>query len=245
MEGGRRRGGPGRARGWGGVKVVRGAVGWRYTRGMRAFWTVRRVGLAVGAWLLLLSACAAPRLALTADAEPSDASFDKSFERWTRDASVMSLREMDTSLLIYATLRSRAFQRAYTDRYCKVYGIQDPAERARIETAEIPAPDAGLSFWVQTAAHNDRWNDLLPAHGRWRLSLIDEQAGEVAPETVTLVGSTALVEVSMFNHSADPFRKTWHVKFPPLRQVPAGTPRKLTLRLTGPEGKTDLVWLVE
>lgn len=192
-----------------------------------------------------LSACAAPRLNLAAEAEPPGTSFNKAYDRWTRDATVMSLREMDTTFLIIATLRSKAFQRTFADRYCALYGINDPAERARIETAELSLADGGLAFWVQTYAHNDRWNDLLPKHNRWRLVLIDELGGEVGSPEVTPVGSEQHLQASLFNRSPDPLRRLWHVKFPPLRPVSGSAPRKLTLRLTGPEGKTDLVWLVE
>ncbi|MBL9007706.1 MAG: hypothetical protein JNJ46_25845 [Myxococcales bacterium] len=195
--------------------------------------------------LLLGSACAAPRLNLASESEPQGASFNSTYERWTRDASIVSFRNMDTTFLISATLRSKAFQRTYAERYCKLYSINDPAERARIETAEKALAENGVAFWVQTYAHNDRWNDLSPKHSRWRLLLIDEAGGEVGPPEITLVGSDSLVELSLFNRSPDPLRKVWHVKFPALRPVASATPRKLTLRLTGPEGKADLVWEVE
>lgn len=195
--------------------------------------------------LLGWSACAAPRLNLAAESEPEGTSFNAAYERWTRDASIVSFRNMDTTFLISATLRSKAFQRTYAERYCKLYGIHDPAERARIETAEKAIAENGVAFWVQTYAHNDRWNDLSAKHSRWRLLLIDEAGGEVGPPEINLVGSDSLVELSLFNRSPDPLRKVWHIKFPPLRPVAGSTPRKLTLRLTGPEGKTDLVWQVE
>jgi hypothetical protein len=205
----------------------------------------RLAGGLMAASLFGLSACAAPRLNLAAEVEPPGTSFNKAYDRWTRDATVMSLREMDTTFLIIATLRSKAFQRTYAERYCNLYGINDPAERARIETAELALADGGIAFWVQTYAHNDRWNDLQPKHNRWRLVLIDELGGEVGSPEVTPVGSEQHIQASLFNRSPDPLRRLWHVKFPPLRPVPGPAPRKLTLRLTGPEGKTDLVWQVE
>ena len=225
------------------------ADAWRYTRGMQApsgFPSLRRAsGSLLGCLLLGLSACAAPRLNLAAEAEPPGTSFNAAYERWTRDASIVSFRSMDTTFLISATLRSKAFQRTYADRYCSLYGVNDPGERARIETAEQAVADGGVAFWVQTYAHNDRWNDLAPKHSRWRLLLIDELGGEVGPPEISLVGSEGVVELSLFNRPPDPLRKIWHVKFPSLRQVPTASPRKLTLRLTGPEGQTDLVWQVE
>ncbi|HNN96085.1 MAG TPA: hypothetical protein PKI03_27615 [Pseudomonadota bacterium] len=199
----------------------------------------------LAAFLCGASGCATPRLNLAAEAEPPGTSFGSAYDRWTRDATVMSLREMDTTFLIVATLRSKAFQRTYAERYCNLYGISDPTERARIETAEQALADGGTSFFIQTYAHNDRWNDLVPKHNRWRLVLIDELGGEVSSPEVTPVGSEQHIQASLFNRSPDPLRKMWHVKFPPLRPVSGPAPRKLTLRLTGPEGKTDLVWQVE
>lgn len=200
--------------------------------------------------------CASPRLRLDAQAEPDGTSFQAAYTRWTRDGSVVSKYEFDTTLIVSATLRSRAFQRAYTDRYLKVYQVNDPAERARIEQTELALPDTGLHFWVRTASHQDKVNDLTPAKGRWRVALVvpSDQAGaegsEVLPDEVTAVTRGESVETALFDQLPDVYRRVWHVRFPPLKPSVAGVgvpsaPRKLTLRFAGPDGKTDLVWLVE
>jgi hypothetical protein len=199
--------------------------------------------------------CAAPRLRLDAQTEPPGTSFGSAYTRWTRDGSVVTIKEFDTTLLVSATLRSKAFQRAYTDRYLEVYRINDPTERARIEQVEMALPDNGLNFWVRTASHQGNLNDLTPAKGRWRVALMvpAEQPGqpdtEVLPDEVAVVTRGESLETSLFGVPADIYKRTWHVRFPALKPqagvAGAGTSKKLTLRFAGPDGKTDLVWLVE
>jgi hypothetical protein len=220
------------------------------------------LGCAEVAGIIGIVGCASPRLRLDAQAEPDGTSFQAAYTRWTRDGSVVSRQEFDTTLLVSATLRSRAFQRAYTDRYLKVYRVNDPVERTRIEQTELALPDTGLHFWVRTASHQDKLNDLTPAKGRWRIALITNGQGpsdqpatadsEVLPDEITPVTRGDAVEVALFDQPPDPYRRVWHLRFPPLKPANAvegaplpSTPRKLTLRFAGPEGKTDLVWLVE
>src|SRR5262249_46371424 len=137
--------------------------------------------------------CASPRLRLDAPAEPAGTTFQNAYYRWTREGTVVSIREFDTNLIVSATLRSKAFQRAYTDRYLKIYRINDPTEKARIEQVEMALPDNGLNFWVRTSSHQPSLNDLTPARGRWRVALLvpSDQAGqpdsEVLPEEVQIV----------------------------------------------------------
>lgn len=222
---------------------------------------------------------------LDAEAEPPGTSYSSTFARWTRDGSVVSWQELDTTLLVSATLRSRSFQRAYIDRYLKLYRISDPAEQARVEKEELELAGSGVNFWVRSASHNPGWNDLAPQHGRWRITLIDDQGHESAPELVTAITRTEKLEASLFGQVPDVYKRIWHIKFPPLGTAPANKPaqatdllipdgqvpgtastqaetrpapvvtqapttesperRKLTLRFAGPEGKTDLEWLVE
>ncbi len=192
--------------------------------------------------------CASPRLRLDAATEPPGTSFHGVYDRWTRDGSVVSWDEMDTTLLVSATLRSRSFQRAYVDRYLKLYRIDDPAERARIEQTEGDVADSGLNFWVRTSCHSVKWNDLNPQRGRWRILLIDPEGKEVQAEQISPVGRTEGLELALFDQRPDVYGRLWHVRFPPLSPPTSGRPaaeRKLTLRFSGPNGKTDLVWLVE
>lgn len=211
--------------------------------------------------IISIVGCADPQLRLSADAEPPGTSYRSAYSRWTRDGSVVSLHSFDTMLLVSATLRSRSFQRAYIDRYIKTYKITDPAERARIEKQELDLAESGLNFWVRTASHDSKWNDLTPQRGQWRVALYFDPPSpqmaktEVLPEEITPVSRSQgqILETSLLGEEPDAFRRIWHLRFPPLGQgagsspaaTPQDAPRKLTLRFAGPEGKLDLVWRVE
>jgi hypothetical protein len=204
--------------------------------------------LAELAGIIGIVGCASPRLRLDVDAEPPGASFRKVRDRWTRDGALTSITEMDTALLVTATLRSPGFQHAYTERYLKLYAIQDPAERSRVTQSEQQLAESGLNFWVRTSTHSDKWNDFRPQHGRWRIVLVDDQGGEMPAEQITPVVRGEGLEVVLFDERPDVYSHLWHVRFPPPSpQTPGlnGKQRKLTLRFAGPAGKTDLVWLLE
>jgi hypothetical protein len=197
--------------------------------------------------VIAIVGCAAPRLRLDAESEPAGTSFKNVVSRWTRDGSVVSWQELDTTLLVSATLRSRPFQQAYAERYVALYHISDPVERARVAREELQQAESGTNFWVRTASHNYKWNELQPDRGRWRITLVDEQGGELSPDEISPVVRSEAVETALLGQPSDPYRRTWHLRFPRLPPRPSGgpSPRKLTLRFAGPEGKADLVWLVE
>lgn len=189
--------------------------------------------------------CAPATVSLSADAEPPGTSFTKTRDRWSRSGRIISTRDMETSLLVSATMRSRAYQHAYSDRYTKLYRISDPAERARIEAAAL-ADASSVTFWVRSATYAPRWNDLRPEVGKWRLALLDDEGHEVVAEKVELVSTAEQPrQLELLDESRDPYGKLWLVRFPAMlgdQPVPRPTARKIILRVTGPLGQTDLTW---
>lgn len=113
-----------------------------------------------GAALVLASACAAPVVSVVADAEPPGTSYARALDRWTRLGRALDRAELDTMLLVSATMRSKAFQRAFAERYVSVYRVESPEERAKVMDTELRFAEEGLSFFVQTSSHFTVWNDL-------------------------------------------------------------------------------------
>jgi hypothetical protein len=189
--------------------------------------------------------CAPAAVSLSAEAEPPGTSFAKTRDRWSRSGRIISTRDMETSLLVSATLRSRSYQRAYSDRYAKLYRISDPEERARIEAAAL-SDARSLTFWVRAATYSPRWNDLRAEAGKWRLVLIDDEGREVVAERVELISTADQPrQLELLDESRDPYGKLWLVRFPAMlgdQPVPRPTARKIILRVTGPLGQTDLTW---
>jgi hypothetical protein len=216
----------------------------------------RRLALGRGALAVTLAAtlgcavagCAPTVLSLAAEAEPANTSYSKAYDRWTRVGRIGSVADLDTPVLIWATLRSRAFQRAYAERYLQTYNINTVSERDKILERERAASEPGLSFWVRTTFHDYLWNDLKAPAGKWRVMLIDEAGVETVAESIDAVLLKDLTQPVLLSERLDPYSKLWLVRFPALRGdgqplLPAGA-RKIRLRAAGPVGQTDLIWLL-
>jgi hypothetical protein len=193
--------------------------------------------------------CAPPVLSLSADAEPARVPYLKTLDRWSRVGRIVSVEDLDTPVVVTATLRSRAFQHAFADRYIESYKITDPTERDRIYERERAATDSGLSFWVWTSFHNYQWNDFRPVAGKWRLALVDEAGQSVEASAVDQLTTRDLSQPVLLGAPLDRYSKLWLVRFPAQRSdgqpvVPA-TAKKIILRAAGPLGQTELTWLLQ
>lgn len=205
--------------------------------------------MARGAWglglvLMLPMACAPTAISLSATAEPEGVSFGQSMERWTREGSIVSPVKFDTTLQVAATLRSPAFQAAYAARYAKLYAIHDAGEQTRVAQAEQDFIKNGVVFRVRLAAHDDRLTNLSQSKDFWRLMLLDDRGAHSTPQEITGLGTREQLDAAIFGEAHSVFSKTWLVRFP-LPSKDSAPPRRLTLRVAGPEGKTDLVWQLE
>jgi len=192
--------------------------------------------------------CAPGPVSLVTDAEPAGTSYGKTLDRWTRVRRANAFAVLDKPVVFTATLRSRAFQRAYAERYLQTFKITTPSERDLIIERERAVTDAGLSFWLRTTFHAYQWNDMRPTAAKWRLVLVDEAGTETLAEAVEPVALKDMNQPLLLGEPLDPYSKLWLVRFPLLRAdgqpvLPAGA-KKIILRAAGPVGQTDLTWLL-
>jgi len=216
---------------------------------------MRVVGLGrpLGLLLLALSApqggCAPPLLSLSSTADPTGTSYGKSLDRWSRHGRIISQTEFDTQLVVTATLRAPAFQRAYIDKYLKTYAIVDSWEKARVEKEQAEQTQHGLALFLLTKTHSASWNDLRLPAGKWRLSLLDGEGREVQADRVDTLSTRQAVEQTLLGEPTDAFTKLWSVHFPSNasdgQPFPAPSTRKISLRVAGPLGQTELLWLLQ
>lgn len=216
---------------------------------------MRVVGLGrpLGLLLLALSApqggCAPPVLSLSSTADPTGTSYGKSLDRWSRHGRIISQTEFDTQLVVSATLRAPAFQRAYIDKYLRTYAIVDTWEKARVEKEQAEQTQHGLSLFLLTKTHSASWNDLRLPAGKWRLSLLDGEGREVQADRVDTLSTRQAVEQTLLGEPTDAFTKLWSVHFPSNasdgQPFPAPSTRKISLRVAGPLGQTELLWLLQ
>ena len=207
----------------------------------------RVLGLAIA--LGSMSGCAPPVLSLQSETEPTGTSYEKSRDRWSRHGRVLSNTEFDTQLVVFATLRSRSFQRAYVDQYLKTYSVADPWERARIEKEQAEQTQNGLSLFVLTKTHAPTWNELRLSAGKWRLSLLDDQGHEVQADRIDTLTTRQAIEQTLLGEPTDAFTKLWSVHFPVNasdgKPFPQPSTHKISLRVAGPLGQTELTWLLQ
>ncbi len=209
-----------------------------------------RLGVVAAAALTALlgaGGCAPTVVSLAAEAEPAGTSYPKTVDRWTRVKRIGSVDDLDTPIVIAATLRSRAFQRAYAEHYLRTYKVNIQLERDKLIERERAVAELGPSFWVRTTFHHYQWNDLR-SQAKWRVVLVDESGQETPAESIELVALKDLTQPVLLGEALDAYSKLWLVRFPLLRGdgqplVPAGA-RKIILRAAGPVGQTDLTWLL-
>lgn len=210
-------------------------------------------GLALA--LCLGAACAEQPVSLRPGRPQTARDYQGAFERWTRHGRILDWRELDTVLVVHATLRAPEFLDAFVARYLDAYQIADPAEQTRVaerERSRYPGP----AFLVQVEAHNYNWADLSPLKAQWRIALVDASGAETVATTVDSVKTRQSIETSLYGVAtaaalfapdpSNPLSRSYYVAFPAER--PGGQPtlpkdaRSITLRIAGPRGKTDLQW---
>lgn len=196
-----------------------------------------------------LSGCAPEVVNLSSESDPAGTTYSRSLDRWSRVGRIISKTEFDTQLLVVATLRSKAFQRAYVDKYLKTYGIVDRWERTRVEKEQAEQTQGGLALFVRSTTHSSSWNDLRPQASKWRLSLLDDQGREVQADRIEGLTNRQAVEQTLLADQSDPFTKLWSVHFPEKasdgQPFPRDATHKISLRVAGPLGQTELPWLLQ
>ncbi len=213
-----------------------------------------RVGLLRLLWAstlcaVALSGCAPEVVNLSSESDPAGTSYAKSLDRWSRVGRILSKTEFDTQLVVIATLRSKAFQRAYVDKYLTTYAIIDRWERTRVEKEQAEQTQGGLAMFVRTTTHSSSWNDLRPQASKWRLSLLDDQGREVQADRIEALTNRQAVEQTLLADQNDVFTKLWSVHFPEKasdgQPFPRESTHKISLRVAGPLGQTELPWLLQ
>ena len=204
---------------------------------------------AVVALSLAVHGCAAEAVSLSSESDPAGTSYQKSLDRWSRVGRVISKTEFDTQIVVVATLRSKSFQRAYIDKYLQTYAIVDRWERARVEKEQAEQTQNGLSLFVLTKTHAPTWNELRLSASKWRLSLLDDQGREVQADRIDTLTTRQAVEQTLLGEPTDAFTKLWSVHFPVNasdgKPFPQPSTHKISLRVAGPLGQTELIWLLQ
>jgi hypothetical protein len=198
---------------------------------------------------LLFAGCAARR------PEPVDFSdaahtyrardYDHVRELWTRHSALVVL-DIGTVLETWATCKSWDFRQAYIEQYAETYSLSD-RDREEIRRSELEASRSMYEFHVTVESTNYKWNDLQSKDSPWKVTLVDGAGAEVAPASIEVRKYPELFEMRFFPTRTD-FSRTYVIKFPKAQTEPEARPfagsasGRLTMRIAGPLGRSELVW---
>jgi hypothetical protein len=210
-----------------------------------------KLGLAAlfaGALVSAQSGCASAPIVVSL-AEPSPPPTAKDYvdelKRWSRHAHLRN--DFDQALDIDATMRSPEFREAFAAKYIQLYRIGD--ENKAHTRGEILADGADTyEFHVETATHDYGLNDLTSAKTIWRVTLLDDQGHEVTPVRVVGLKERRALDQEFYPYGTI-FSRGWTVRFPRARNdgspLVGGDTKSLTMRVAGPQGSVDLVWVLK
>ncbi len=206
-----------------------------------------KLALALGAVILVGGCASAPvKVSLAEPATPPSAKdYVDELKRWTRHAHLRN--DFDQALDIDATMRSPEFRHAFAAKYIEIYKI-GVENQPRIRGEILSDGADSYEFHVETATHDYALNDLTSAKTVWRVTLIDDQGHEVSPSSVNALRERRALDQEFYPY-ASIFSRGWQIRFPRARTD--GSPlvgtdtRSLTMRVAGPQGTVDLVWLLK
>jgi hypothetical protein len=165
------------------------------------------------------------------------------YNRWTRHEKVV--HDVDSALEVWATFKSDEFREAFVARYAEAYGLKEGVLEP-LRQAQREASAASYEFVVTAQSSNYKWNDLEKKNSPWRVLLRDAAGHEIAPNELKIEKLPDQVEQA-FYPAKTPFSKMYVVRFTRSSAHDDGfvgeKSGSISLRLAGPFGHADLVWL--
>jgi hypothetical protein len=171
------------------------------------------------------------------------ADYDRVRETWTRHAKLV--RDIGTVLEVWATMKSPDFRQAYVQQYGELYGLSTD-DRTQLRNAQLEAARTNYEFHVVAQSTEWKWNELEQKDSVWKITLIDGAGHELAPSQVTLEKLPELYLMRFFPTRTD-FSRIYTVRFAhdASGKFAGATTGRLTFRVAGPLGASELTWETE
>lgn len=169
--------------------------------------------------------------------------YQRELDHWTRYGSY--LRQLDTTLRLYATWRGPRYDAAHIAKRAKMFGLP-PRDVEALRRQREASRAKELTFVLVAATHDIGWNDFDRRQSHWRLSLRNDRGEQVAPSTIKQHRRVTATHLAFYPHLRKLFHLRYTVRFP--RATPDGKPlvdastKSLTLRASGALGKVELTW---
>ena len=168
-------------------------------------------------------------------------------KRWTRNAELITMSELDNLLSVTATFESYDFRWAYVVRYAHDYRLTVDQRRRLLDSTLAETVDRH-QFYVALYGTNWRWIDLNKPNAGWIVRLIDDVGNETAPEEITWIRRPGAIERTYFPYTS-PLRRVYRIRFAATssdgRPTISEEARWCGLRFAGAQGSQELRWDLE
>lgn len=205
----------------------------------------------IGIYILLIGliGCGAPIVNLEEKEEfnitPGD--YEKILERWTRNATVVTLDGMETSLTISASYKSYQFIKAYYVRYVDDFRLNQ-FQREELWKKLMHSYKQWNEFVVAATSSNLRWVKFDSPNSPWNITLLNDKGVELLPSEIEPIKSPPPTMKQYFPYITI-FRRVFIIRFPKRdleqREVISPQVSYFELRFSGALGHTSLVWKTE
>lgn len=168
--------------------------------------------------------------------------YEASLQEWTREARIH--RGLEVELILSATLKSKAFRRAYAHEYAAAYNL-DGQERERFIADHVRAADLGPEFLLAAFVPQEDWDDFDEARSIWRLRLITATGERIRPDEIRRIKRKDAVLAHFFPY-VTPWKSAYVVRFPAdgsaKTPTETGESDRVTLEITSVLGTARIEW---
>jgi len=176
------------------------------------------------------------------ESAPTAKEYPQQVLKWTRHGHVRF--DFDEALSVDATLHAPEFRAAYAEKWVAQFSLVG-AEAEKVRSDFFADVADVWEVHLESASHTHDEDNFKPERHLWHLALVTDQGREVSASEIKIDKEKRDVATALYPH-ATVFSRGWRVRFP--RKLADGQPlieagtRRLTLRIAGPHGSTDIVW---
>jgi len=167
-------------------------------------------------------------------------------QRWTRQAQLVTVSQLDDLLTVNATYESWDFRWAYVVRYAQDYRLTVEQRRTLLQRTLNETHDVH-QFYVALYGSNRRWTDISRPNSAWIVRLIDDQGNETAPLKIEPIVKPGALERTYFPYTTV-WRQAFRIRFPVFaggKATIASDAKWFGIRFAGAEGNEELRWDVD
>lgn len=166
--------------------------------------------------------------------------YGDALERWSRSARLY--RGLETKLEAWAVYQSPDFLRHYIVEYSMAFGLT-PQERSDMLKEKLKEAEEWEEFVLIVHTTFSENNDLSASDSTWKVNLVRGRHQETGGEVSRVWWKKDFI--TRFYPMVDPWARAYLVRFPAPDPASEEAKASLTLEITGPAGKVEMIWKEE